>query len=61
MAVKAVFDQKRVFWVGHSQISCRGSQREYHREMLADIAGAVSTELIGAAGQADSDPVFPGK
>ncbi|WP_123539474.1 ATP-binding protein [Halosimplex salinum] len=32
-----------------------------HREMLADIAGAVSAELIGAAGQADKDPVFPGK
>jgi len=32
-----------------------------HKEMLADIAGAVSAELIGAAGQADSDPVFPGK
>ena len=28
--------------------------------MLADIAGAVSAELIGAAGQADNDPVFPG-
>jgi hypothetical protein len=30
-----------------------------HKEMLADIAGAVSAELIGAAGQADNDPVFP--
>jgi hypothetical protein len=29
--------------------------------MLAEIGGAVSAELIGAAGQAESDPVFPGK
>jgi hypothetical protein len=29
--------------------------------MLADIAGAVSAGVIVATGQADSDPVFPGK
>ncbi|WP_248514983.1 ATP-binding protein [Salinarchaeum laminariae] len=32
-----------------------------HRAMLSEIAGAVSAELIGAAGQADSNPVFPGE